>query len=505
MSEDKNFLGLTVLPLAIVFGVLAATASRRVRALFFFLLVVLTVATQHLDVNFVSREWYRGTTRGFEFSTVDILALSVLFSSLLRPGESRQRWYWPPSFGFILVFFAYCRFSVAISNPQLFGLFELTKMLRGLVVFLAAALFIQTERELRLFIVALASAVCWQGLLGLYERYHEGVFRVTGVIGDPNSLSMYLCMTAPLFVATINSEASKRLKIVAAMALLFAIVGEVLTISRAGVATMAVVLVATTVACLSFKLTARRVATALVAVVIVVAIAAKSWHTLKSRYDEATLAEEYHGKGQGRGYYLRLAQAIVRDRLFGVGLNNWSYWVSNQYGPEQGWRFVPYIGTEHWPSDVVPPGRNLDAAQAAPAHNLGALTAGELGMPGLLLFTALWARWFQMGASFMIRRSPALMARMGAGFFFGCWGVFFQSLTEWVYHQTQIFFTFNMILGALASLYWLRRAKVRQPVQIPELEWDETDLAAAEYSFHESEGTEVAQVGGFNHETPEES
>jgi hypothetical protein len=504
MSEDKNFFGLTVLPLAIIFGVLAATASRRVRASFFFLLVVLTVATQHLDVNFISREWYRGTTRGFEFSTVDILALSVLFSSLLRPGEGRLRWYWPPGFGFVLVFFAYCCFSVAISNPQLFGLFELSKMLRGIVVFLAAAFFIQTEKELRLLIVALACTVCWQGALGLYERYHGGVFRVTGVIGDPNSLSMYLCMTAPLFVATMNSEASKKLKCVAAVALLLAIVGEVLTISRAGVATMAVVLAGVTIACLSFKLTARRVATALVALVVVVAIAAKSWHTLQARYNEATLAEEYHGKGQGRGYYLRLAQAIVRDRLFGVGLNNWSYWVSNQYGPEQGWFFVPYVGTEHWPSDVVPPGRNLDAAQAAPAHNLGALTAGELGLPGLLLFTVLWGRWFQMGASFLIRRSPELMSRMGAGFFFGCWGVFLQSLTEWVYHQTQIFFTLNMILGALSSLHWLRRAEARRPAQAAESRWDERELALAEYSFRESEGTELAHAGRFNHVTPEE-
>jgi hypothetical protein len=505
MSDLKDFFGLTVVPLGILFGILAATASRRVRALFFFLLVVLSVATQHLDVNFVSREWYRGTTRGFEFSAVDILALSVLFSSLLRPGEGRQRWYWPPGFGFMLVFFGYCCFSVAISNPQLFGLFELSKMVRGLVVFLAAALFIQTERELRLLIVALACTVCWQGMLGLYERYHEGVFRVTGVIGDPNSLSMYLCMTAPLFVAAMNSETSKKLKFVAAVALLFAIVAEVLTISRAGVAAMAVVLFGTTFACLSFKLTARKVATALVAVAVVAAITVKSWHTLKSRYDEASLAEEYHGKGQGRGYYLRLAEAIVRDRLFGVGLNNWSYWVSNEYGPEQGWLFVPYIGTEHWPSDVVPPGRNLDAAQAAPAHNLGALTAGELGLPGLLLFTVVWARWFQMGASFLVRRSPQLTSRMGAGFFFGCLGVFFQSLTEWVYHQTQIFFTFNMILGALASLYWLRRCEVRQPVQASESNWDEAQLGLPEYSFHECDGTVIEPVGGFNHLAPEES
>ena len=71
--------------------------------------------------------------------------------------------------------FLYACFSVAISDPKLFGLFELSKMLRGMIVFLAAALFVRSERELRMLVVALACAVCWQGLLGLYQRYHDGV------------------------------------------------------------------------------------------------------------------------------------------------------------------------------------------------------------------------------------------------------------------------------------------------------------------------------------------
>jgi hypothetical protein len=40
-------------------------------------------------------------------------------------------------------------------------------------------------------------------------------------------------------------------------------------------------------------------------------------------------------------------------------------------------------------------------AQAAPAHSLAALTVGELGIPGLVLLTVLWLRWFQMGSSFL--------------------------------------------------------------------------------------------------------
>ncbi len=80
-----------------------------------------------------------------------------------------------------------------------------------------------------------------------------------------------------------------------------------------------------------------------------------------------------------------------------------------------------------------------------------------MGIPGLVLFTLLWLRWFQMGASFFWKRTPDPMRRMGIGFFFGTCGIFLQSMTEWVYHQTPIFFTFHIILGALASLYYLKK------------------------------------------------
>ena len=469
--ETKNLLGITVLPMAILGGTIACLVYR-VRDLFFLLFIVLVVMTWHLDVNFVSREWYRGTTLGFEFSTVDILSISIFLSSLLRPRPECSRWYWPASLGFMLLYFLYACFSVGISDPKLFGFFELSKILRGMIVFLAAALFVRSERELRMMVVALACAVCWQGLLAFYQRYHDGMFRVTGKLGDPNSLSMYLCLTAPVFVAAVTADFPRRVRFLCAAAIVLAGLGVILTISRAGVATMVVVMFAATAACVSWRMSLKKIFILSLALLVACAAFIKARTTLESRYKEASLKEEYEGKGQGRGYYIRIAAAIIEDRWLGVGLNNWSYWVSNEYGPKLGWRFVPYIGTEHWPSDVVPPGRNLDAAQAAPAHNLGALTVGELGLPGLFIFSLLWLRWFQMGAGFLWQRSSDPMLRMGTGFFFCTWGIFLQSLTEWAYRQTHIFFTFHLIMGALASLYFIKREHKRREVEFADADED---------------------------------
>jgi O-antigen ligase len=345
---------------------------------------------------------------------------------------------------------------------------------------------VRTDRELRILVVALACAACWQGSFVLYQRYYVGIHRVTGVIGDPNSLSMYLCMVAPVFVAAITSKFPKYVKFLSSLAMLFGGVAIVMTISRTGVMTMGVVLLGAALACVSFEITPKKIGISLLVMLIAAGIVAKSWHTLEERFKESSLGQEYNtsSKAQGRGYYILLAKTIAADRWLGVGLNNWSYLVSNQYGPALGWHFVPYIGTEHWPSDKVPSGRdNLDAAQAAPAHNLGALTLGELGVPGLILFALVWMRWFQMGISFLWKRVSDPTHRMGVGFFFASCGIFLQSLTEWVYRQTPIYLTFHALLGALASLYYIKRHGLNVGTEKEleeEEEWEDEDETVPE-------------------------
>jgi hypothetical protein len=452
--------------------------SQRIRDVFFFLVVTLSAVTEYIDVNFVSRDWYRGTTCGFEVSFVDVLSLSLLASAILRPRPGEKRWFWPASLGLMLIYFLYASFCVGMADPKLFGLFELSKMLRGLVMFLAAALYLRSERELRVFIFALGVVVCYEGLVALSQRYIHGFYRVYGNLDDSNSLSMYFCTTAPVFVAVITSRFPKYLKLLGAAAIVLAFVGVILTISRAGLIAMILMLFGAAITTISYRITFQKVLITFLVMLGLTGALAKSWKTVGARFQHDSLKNEYGSKHeQNRGYYIRIAAAIAEDSWFGVGPNNWSYWVSDKYGPKLGWRFVPYPDTEHKPSDVVPPGRNIDDAQAAPAHSLGALTAGEMGYGGLALFTVLWLRWLLMGASFLWPRTPDPMRRIGVGIFFGMCGTFFQSMTEWVFHQTPIFFTFNILLGVLASLIYLRKLDRKRPrTASNEVEFEEAEI-----------------------------
>jgi len=144
--QPKDFIGLVLAVIGVLSGIAVLTVWRRGRDFAFVAMLVLAPMTEDYDVNFVSRDFYRGTTRGIEFSLVDILSISLLVSGLLLPRKGQSRGYWPASFGLMLLFFAYACFNVAIADPRLFGLFELSKMVRGLTIFLAVAFFVRDER-----------------------------------------------------------------------------------------------------------------------------------------------------------------------------------------------------------------------------------------------------------------------------------------------------------------------------------------------------------------------
>jgi len=458
--DVKTLFGLTVIPAGFLAGIIAACISKRIRDLFFVLLVALSPLIERLDLNYVSREWYRGTSRGFEIAILDIFSVSLLVSSILAPRRGEARAFWPASFGFMLLYFFYACFNVAISEPHLFSLFELFRMFRGLLLVLAVAFYVRSERELKIFIFGLALLVCYEGLLALKQRYLEGLHRVPGTVIESNSLSVLLCTTTPVMVAALTSQLPKKLKLICACAIPLALVAEIMTISRAGVTIMSLILFGATVTTVKFRITPKTVAATLVILLGVTGLAAKSWKTLAQRFGESTMEQEYgNKKNMGRGYYIRMAKAISGEYFFGVGLNNWSYWVSNKIGPKHGYKFVPYKGTDHEPSTIIPSDSNVDEAQAAPAHNLGALTVGELGIPGLVLFSLAWLRWFQMGASFFFWRSPDPTLRMPIGIFFGFCGMFLQCLTEWVFRHLPLYYTFHVMLGVFMSLYYLKRQR----------------------------------------------
>lgn len=457
--EMKGVIAGALLAMAMAGCTVVCCLSQRARDAAFLFLTGAMVLSQRMDVNFISREWYRGTTRGIEVSLLDMIALSILISAILVP-RYRPRLYWPKSLGLLALFLLYECISTATAQPKLFGLFEISKTVRAVLMFLAAASFVRSERELRLVVVALAFTL---GIEGLYSIKHRLVFhmsRATGTFSHPNSLSMYLCMTAPVVAAAAMARwqrfdrAIRRICLAGAAAACLAIL---LTVSRAGIPMFALVVGATVALCDDWRITPRKGALVLAAFAALGVMVAASWSTLAARFGESTLKEEMaEDKFENRGQYIGLVKEIIKDRPHGVGLNNWSYWVSKVYGRRTG---APYNDYDDIPAYVKANTHRFDipGTYAPPAHNLAIITLGELGLPGLLIFGLLWLRWFGLSFGFLWRRLAHAEHRVAVGIFFGISGVFLQSLTEWTFRETDILMTFHLLMGVLASLYFIRK------------------------------------------------
>src|SRR5215831_15587250 len=102
---EKDLIALVLLMFGLVGGIGLTCLWKRARDCFFFLMIFLAPMTEDYDVNFWSRDFYRGTTRGIEISLVDILSLSSLISAILVPRRGQSRGFWPAGFGLMLLFF----------------------------------------------------------------------------------------------------------------------------------------------------------------------------------------------------------------------------------------------------------------------------------------------------------------------------------------------------------------------------------------------------------------
>ncbi len=477
--ETKDLVGLLFLGGGVLGMTLAMLFWPNLRLAGLFVIAAGVPASGLFDLNIYSAYWYRGTTRGFEVTLFDVVALGMLFSSLVSPRENQRRWYWPASLGLMLIYLAYCTVTTLLATPVVFGLYEVSKLVRGIVFFLAVALFVRRERDLGILVLALAVAILVESALSIRERLLLDIYRPAGTLSHPNSLSMYFCMVTPVLIAAACANFAGWVRWTCWAAVLAAACAMLLALSRAGLPIFLVIVGGTLAWCGSWRVTPPKIVAGLAALVILTAVGIKAWPSIVERYGQATLQEEYFdASGESRGYYFRQAGVILDDHPFGIGLNNWSYWVSRDYGKMLGMHYENYDDITYAPPSEVMPMYRF----AAPAHNLGVLTAGEIGWIGLGLMMALWLRWLGMGARFLFSRQPDVFHRLGVGLCFGCLGVFLHSFTEWTFRQTEIFLSFNILAGVLAALLAIKReaaAAETVPELAPAEEWEPAVRSAA--------------------------
>ncbi len=450
---EKYFIFFAGLLVLVPAGILLARANPRILNLVFFALVFGTTQPGSLfglptDINFLSLAWYRGSTRGIEISYLDLLALILLFGSLSARAREGIKYVQPPSYGYLKAYFVWALLTVIlISEPKIFGVFELTKIFRAMLVFIAVWAFMRSPDQVRLFVYALIAIVFFEATVALHERYITGRHRISATMPHPNSLSMYCLQIYPIVLSVwFAHDISPRLRKFCLLTSALIAGVTVLTISRTGFASLIVLTFIAIWLNIRNQLTARSIRIVALIILVGSGLSYKAWDSLSSRFVKTDLAFEYTSEKGDRGSYFRKGWPALQDNpVFGVGLNNWSYSISNHYGTD---------GHDTYPSiDSAP----LTNRQEPPAHNLYLITVVELGWIGLFLLVALFGRWLYISGTGLTKATGDLLDRVRLGAFLSLCGVLMQSVTEWEFRQTSLFFFSHITMSVAAFLYSRRK------------------------------------------------
>jgi cell division protein FtsW (lipid II flippase) len=426
------FLGMTVtfIPVAAWFGIRYRWAERMLVAGALFSTCYL------IDINFVSMEWYRGDTKGFEFGVTDWMIISLIIVMAKAPRWRKKRpEALPPNATLMLAYFFLAVLSIFVAYVPVYAGFGVFKILRAMAVYWVAYNYLRSEEDLRFFLMVLAGMVALQFLLVLQDRMN-GIYRAKGSTPHSNTLAMYINMMNMVFLSFVLGDANAgRRRYIYWGALGMGTVIVLATFSRGALAMMVMGYGLVTLLSTWDRPRPHKFKTVGLMFLAALPLIIKVAPAIIERFETAPEAAE-----ASRHQANDAAYAMAKDTFFGVGLNNYSH-VINETGYA---RFIP-----------------LESDRGI-VHNVFWLHASEMGWAGLVVFLLMIGNFFLMGLRYMLRRKDDITSWMAIGIFAGMTTLWVQSLLEWAFRQTYLTVEFFLMAGFLAALPRLERSMRRE-------------------------------------------
>lgn len=151
-----------------------------------------------------SIEWYRGHTKGFEGSFMQVVALALLVAA----SRSRQPGFrWIPGWGWFWLFQCFfCALSFFAAPEKSYVLMAAWKFSSAVILFSAAWNLVRSEEDLRWLTRAMSFTLIVQALVVVKMRYVDGFYQVRGWFEHQNPLAMWAYMMGLVLFAVAMSE-----------------------------------------------------------------------------------------------------------------------------------------------------------------------------------------------------------------------------------------------------------------------------------------------------------
>ncbi len=457
--EAKYIIFSLVVLLGVPIGVVVCNAWRPMMQVVAVVMVWATCEPDLVGINFVSREFYRANTRGFEISLVDLCVWILLLTMLRRRKELPFRWF-PPLALPTLVYLAVGVVSWVLAGstipvPEeakivpythfelgLYPLFELSKIVRGFLLYLVMVNYVRDEKTVRTILFGIGLTALYMTWLAVSSRYLHGVNRVRATLGHPNSLATYMAMMGTFVYAFALQKRQWLGSLVFGFLTLCASVAVILTISRGGLAGLVLGLCVNTMFLLPRHLNVKNIVLLVGGIVVALVILAMALNTLMNRFgheQDASADLAY------RGLYNQEGRLMAKDHVFGVGLGNFSAWSWSKYAGEV--------------DPDLPPG--------TPAHNNWYLTLGELGVPGVIALAIFWLRFAGIALPFYVLKGKSTFHALAVASTTALLVDHLQSCLQLGYRQTPMYFLMMIFVGLVVAAWYERTEAKNEASSIP--------------------------------------
>jgi hypothetical protein len=290
----------------------------------FFLMIFFTVKMQ--DINFVSREAYRGTSRGFEIGLVDICTM-IIFLLVMNRKQKYPTSLPPGSW----IYFTYLFFSIlSITNSAivLYSVFEVWKMIRMFLFFWVVYNYFRHLDQLYDFMGGIAAITLYVTYEVLQQKYVMHIFQTAGPFPHQNSLVMYMIIFCSLIFSYLLNKQHMSGRNFILWILIFAMGAGciVSSLSRAGLVLFGMSCVVILAISLGSGISYKKVGVTILLLFMTLILLFKAWGPITERFKTAP--------EQSATTRVDLAIAAVKmanDKTFGIGLNNFGHKINPPY------------------------------------------------------------------------------------------------------------------------------------------------------------------------------
>jgi O-antigen ligase len=439
MSEYKYIIFFTMLLVGVPVSCILAFASKFYERIILLILVFFTCRNQE-TINFISFEEYRGSSRGYEVSIVDLMLLILFFVVVFNRRRYKKVTVLPPGSLIYFIYFVISLLSFTQADILVYSGFEITKMARMYMCYWIMVNWFQNDDNIEFFVRVIPFVIIYIFGYTFMQKYSWGIYQCYGPLPHQNSLVMYMIMFNGLIFSKLMNRKNHQIEDIFILGVFcLGSLCVMFTLSRAGLLCYAISLISIFLLSFLSQFTPKKIVLTLLLTAGGVVVIGFAMKTLIQRYSRAP----------PQSLHTRKALAIAAVNMansgpLGVGLNNFGLKVNPPY------EYALHIDrTKYFYEEGI-------------VETVYLLIAAETGWFNLLVFLCFLLSFYARNLLNIIRYRGTQLQYVAMGMAGALTGVYIESLLEWVLKQTSNFYQLMILFALISAMMISWRDKCRE-------------------------------------------